>query len=71
MRCGQGQLLDRRQPLGSTRCTETRPPTAQRHDSGTSGKTRLPTKTNWRHPYSSFTWTPQKIIGIVGVERGS
>ncbi|MFS7901663.1 hypothetical protein Hanom_Chr01g00002301 [Helianthus anomalus] len=37
--CVQGQLLDRRQPLGSPRCAETRPPPARRHDSGIIGKT--------------------------------
>ncbi|KAJ0790402.1 hypothetical protein HanPI659440_Chr05g0215021 [Helianthus annuus] len=41
-RCGQGQLLDRRQPLGSPRCAETRPPSARRHDSGLIGKTSPP-----------------------------
>ncbi|KAJ0899780.1 hypothetical protein HanRHA438_Chr08g0372521 [Helianthus annuus] len=33
-RCGQGRLLDRRQPLCSPKCAETRPPPARRHDSG-------------------------------------
>ncbi|KAJ0853926.1 hypothetical protein HanRHA438_Chr14g0656791 [Helianthus annuus] len=37
--CRQGRLLDRRQPLGSPRCVETRPPPARRHDSGIIGKT--------------------------------
>ncbi|MFS7902314.1 hypothetical protein Hanom_Chr01g00009901 [Helianthus anomalus] len=41
-RCGQGRLLDRRQPLGSPRCVETRPPPARRHDSGIIGKTSPP-----------------------------
>ncbi|KAJ0586600.1 hypothetical protein HanIR_Chr04g0153711 [Helianthus annuus] len=30
-RYGQGRLLDRRQPLSSPRCAETRPPPARRH----------------------------------------
>ncbi|KAF5787514.1 hypothetical protein HanRHA438_Chr10g0466491 [Helianthus annuus] len=59
-RCGQGRLLDRRQPLGSLRCAETRPPPARRHDSGIIGKTSPPSKTNQRHPYSPFTRMPQK-----------
>ncbi|KAJ0693026.1 hypothetical protein HanPI659440_Chr15g0592551 [Helianthus annuus] len=41
-RCGQGRLLDRRQPLGSPRCAETRPPPARRHESGIIGKTLPP-----------------------------
>uniref|UniRef100_A0A251VGY6 Secreted protein n=1 Tax=Helianthus annuus TaxID=4232 RepID=A0A251VGY6_HELAN len=37
--CGQGRLIDCRQPLGSHKYAETRPPPAQRHDSGVIGKT--------------------------------
>ncbi|MFS7948389.1 hypothetical protein Hanom_Chr06g00559421 [Helianthus anomalus] len=37
-RCGQGRLLDRRQPLGSPRCAETQPPRTRRHGSGIIGK---------------------------------
>ncbi|MFS7950652.1 hypothetical protein Hanom_Chr07g00585701 [Helianthus anomalus] len=55
-RCGQGRLVDRRQPLGSPRCAEIRP---------------LPAKTNRRQPYPPFTWMLQKITGRVGVEPRS
>ncbi|MFS7948964.1 hypothetical protein Hanom_Chr06g00565991 [Helianthus anomalus] len=41
-RCGQGRLLDRRQPLGSPRCVEIRPPPTQGHDSEIIDKTSLP-----------------------------
>ncbi|KAJ0811383.1 hypothetical protein HanPSC8_Chr17g0750111 [Helianthus annuus] len=40
--CGQGRLLDRRQPLDSPRCVKTRPPPARRHDSGIIGETSPP-----------------------------
>ncbi|MFS8021927.1 hypothetical protein Hanom_Chr16g01433241 [Helianthus anomalus] len=70
-RCGQGRLLDCRQPLGSPRFVGTRPPPARTHDNGIIGKPCLPSKTNRHHPYSPFTWMPQKIMGRVRVEPGS
>ncbi|KAJ0716522.1 hypothetical protein HanPI659440_Chr13g0513671 [Helianthus annuus] len=41
-RCGKGRLLERRQPLGSPKCAETRPPPVRRHDNGIIGKTSPP-----------------------------
>ncbi|MFS8011213.1 hypothetical protein Hanom_Chr14g01306291 [Helianthus anomalus] len=48
--CGQGRLLDRRQPLGSPRCAKTRPPPVRRHDNEIIGKTSPPIKDGLASP---------------------